>query len=502
MQSIKQPPYIRSNNIDLATWQSAVADTVRKSIIEKGSQAGVCDINKEVMLHGMVQGANLHVARHSAGAPNITEDEALQLFPAEGDKREISPALQSYLSQYFFDAANNLKAGNISKIVIPPVQFPESDYAYAQWLIAAATWQLSANPEKSPYIDWKVAGHDINTFGVVQIPENSKIAIIGDFGTGLNDATMFLIAIIKDQKPDIIIHLGDIYYTGTEAECDLYTQTFKTAFAATGITVPVYSIPGNHEYYTGGFPFFKQVLPMNPKQVASYFCLQTTEGNWQLLAMDTGYNSLHTKTGMSAVKTVAYAPWLQFNEAEWHVNKLENFPGKTILLSHHQLYSASSPINNHLQVVYMTGTDPGCEVPEYLNGNLQAVFSPYYHKVAAWFWGHEHILGIYEDGKAGLAKGRLIGDSGYEEWEGEDPYVITDSPYPYSAQPPIQPDTSTVNWLDLDFEFINHSCAIVQLEGTAATVNYYQYPVLGPHVSIPPINELPPLTRIDFSDAL
>ncbi len=437
------------------------------------------------MLHGMVQGANLHVARHTAGAPNMTEVEAGQFFPVENDKREIGPALHSYLSQYFFEAANDLKAGSISEIVIPPVQFPESDYAYAQWLIAASTWALYANPEKSPYIDWKAEGQDINTFGVVQIPENSKIAIIGDFGTGLNDATMFLMAIIKDQKPDIIIHLGDIYYTGTGEECALYSQTFATAFAATGITVPVYSIPGNHEYYTGGFPFFKQVLPMNPKQVASYFCLQTAGKNWQLLAMDTGYNSLHTKTGLSAVKTVAYGPWLQFSEAEWHVNKLENFPGKTILLSHHQLYSASSSINNHLQVVYMTGTDPGDNVPDYLNRNLQAVFSPYYDKVAAWFWGHEHILGIYEDGKAGLAKGRLIGDSGYEEWEGENPYTVAGSTYPYSAQPPIQPGVSVVNWLDFDFKFINHSCAMVQLDG-----------------SIPPINELPLLTRIDFSDTL
>ncbi|MEP7238453.1 MAG: metallophosphoesterase [Ferruginibacter sp.] len=499
MQPIKQPPYIRSNNIDLAKWQSAVASTVRKSMTEKFQQGSLCDINKDVMLHAMVQGTNLHVARHTADAPLMTDDEATQLLKEETNKYEI--ALQSYLSQYYFSAAQDLKTGKIAKVHAPAF-FPESDYAYIQWGLAAIQWSLDANPESSPYIDWKNEGQDINTFGVVQIPENSKIAIIGDYGTGLNDATMFLTAIIKDQQPDIIIHVGDIYYTGTEDECALYVENFAAAFAAAGKTVPVYSIPGNHEYYSGGGPFFKQVLPMNSKQVASYFCLQTANNSWQLLAMDTGYNSLHTKTGLSAVKTVAYAPWLTFNEAEWHVNKLENFTGKTILLSHHQLYSASSPINNNMQVMYQTDTKP--ETLTYFNGNLQAVFSPYYDRVAAWFWGHEHILGIYRDGNAGLAKGRLIGDSGYEEWEGEGPYVITDSgyPYQYADGKPIQPDASSVKWLLSNFQFINHSCAVVQLDGSSATVNYYQYPVLGPHVSIPPVNKLPPLTRIDFSDTL
>ncbi len=43
----------------------------------------------------------------------------------------------------------------------------------------------------------------------------AKIAIIGDFGTGLSDSFGLLRDVIIDKQADIIIHLGDVYYAGT-----------------------------------------------------------------------------------------------------------------------------------------------------------------------------------------------------------------------------------------------------------------------------------------------
>ena len=60
--------------------------------------------------------------------------------------------------------------------------------------------------------------------------------------------------------------------------------------------------------------------------------------------------------------------------------------------------------------------------PNYLNEALTRGFSPYFDRIAAWFWGHEHNFVVFKDGQSGLKKGRLLGCSAYEETLGEDPY--------------------------------------------------------------------------------
>ena len=123
------------------------------------------------------------------------------------------------------------------------------------------------------------------------------------------------------------------------------------------------------------------------RQQASYFCLRTQPDQWQFLAMDTGYND--------HIPGLPVGPGLQPSEITWHRDKLEKFAGSTILLSHHQLFSANSEINK--------GARP------YVNESLLATFSPYFDRVAAWFWGHEHNFVLFEDGQHGLKRGRLIG---------------------------------------------------------------------------------------------
>jgi hypothetical protein len=43
---------------------------------------------------------------------------------------------------------------------------------------------------------------------------NSKVGIIGDCGTPLDDCALLFKNIIEVDKVDIIIHLGDVYYAG------------------------------------------------------------------------------------------------------------------------------------------------------------------------------------------------------------------------------------------------------------------------------------------------
>ncbi len=73
-------------------------------------------------------------------------------------------------------------------------------------------------------------------------------------------------------------------------------------------------------------------------QKASYFCLRTEDGAWQFLGMDTGYNDRDPTSPM--------APGLQPSELKWHRDKLDRFRGSTIMLSHHQLFSAHAKLGD------------------------------------------------------------------------------------------------------------------------------------------------------------
>ena len=61
------------------------------------------------------------------------------------------------------------------------------------------------------YIDYK----NIEDFGIEYISSKSKIGIIGDFGTGLDDSIELLGNMILKHAVDVIFHLGDVYYAGT-----------------------------------------------------------------------------------------------------------------------------------------------------------------------------------------------------------------------------------------------------------------------------------------------
>jgi 3',5'-cyclic AMP phosphodiesterase CpdA len=512
MKDIKIPPYIRSSNPALARWQSAVAQVARENIQKENPNLSQEEVNQAVFNHPMVLGTNILVSGNQQGNKKLNKKDVEEHLPTQPSKLNLHPLVHAYLSQEVF---NKLQVNPLLETIIKDIDsnintslagFPDSDYAYSQWVNAAKNWFSDAPPDHStPYVNISAHGGASSNFGVYTIPENSKLLILGDFGTGLNDATALLITALKQVKPDIIIHLGDIYYSGTQDECNQFVTTFDTAFKTVfgttsgkaTKTLPVFSLPGNHEYYSGGAGFFKSVITMNKNngfsdldQQASFFSLRTKQNNWQFLGMDTGYNSVSTIIHN-------YAPWLEFNEAAWHQNKLENFDGQTILLSHHQFFSAHEEINGTAGVSYQSGTDQSKLT--YLNGNLEAVFKPYLPKVAAWFWGHEHILNIFASNQQGLAKGRLIGNSGYEEWSGQNPYASTGSTYK-GVTPAVEVGTTSVVWNKKNYDFLNHGFAVVSLDGADADIDYYEYPVFTPNTSMP--DPLPSATQLKFSDTI
>lgn len=327
--------------------------------------------------------------------------------------------------------------------------------------------------ERKPvlYRDWEIEGKNNRDYSVIQheLPDNAKIGLMADWGTGTSDS-VYLLEDMVQKGVDVIIHLGDIYYAGTPYESQkIFDIIEKHAInKQTGKRIPVYMIPGNHDYYSFGYGFYPLIDELNKKlgskykQDASYFCLLNK--NWKFLGMDTGINDYYNflvYTSLDADKITS--PEIKESELVWHMDKLKRFGGKTILLSHHQLFSGNTVVN---------GPKSTQKDYPFVNNRLVQAFLDYSDNISAWFWGHEHNLVIFEDDQLGYKKGRLIGCSGYEERENE---------YPYKHQPgaPIM----NLNYkLDLNYKpevcpnFYNHSYAVITLDGAAATADYYQVP--------------------------
>ena len=279
------------------------------------------------------------------------------------------------------------------------------------WTIALAiylAWKASLDPV--PYVRYS----NLNDF-VIPLPDKPDLVIglIADWGTGLADAKWLLSEVMK-KNPDVLIHLGDIYYAGT---ADEDRQNFLDLINASAPNIPVYTLSGNHDMYSGGDPYYWLLTQLNAtpsllpyRQKASYFCLRSA--NWQILAMDTG---LHDCDPFTVTSNITF---LDPKEAAWHVDKLTNAGGRqTILLSHHQLFTA-----------FGDGIGQGpTGKPLAYNPQLYSVFGPFLNSIALWLWGHEHNFEFFSP-YLGLKKGRCIGASAIPCLKAQNPYGFIQNP--------------------------------------------------------------------------
>jgi hypothetical protein len=452
--------FVRAQDRRLSLWQSSVAENARRDLGEGASALAV-------LSHPLMQATNDHVAAVLAGGGGA----ALQ--PVADDDRRTA----AFLSQLGLEKGMALVDGDTERAGEVDVEFRSYSDIDPGFLLCALTFAeyYTAHDGKLLYNDWKQQGNGDPEYGVIAwtIPDDGVVGIIGDWGTGLDDAKQLLRQVMT-YKPAAIIHLGDIYYSGTPEECRVYyedviTEVFDEHLGE-GNRIPVFSLAGNHEYYALGYGFYPTVKAINDSipgagQVASYFSLRTADGGWQFLAMDTGYGDADP---FDQIDPWYAGPGLHATEVEWLQHQLSSFGGATILLSHHQLFSAHSKLNG------MWSSD---SATPYLNTFLQKAFTPYLESdVAAWLWGHEHNFAVYEDGLFGLAKGRLLGCSAYEELRLSEPYKVNYPEVPYLDQARYR--------VGYEGDYYDHAYAIIDLSKRAqpsdpVSITYYQFPSWG-----------------------
>jgi hypothetical protein len=326
-----------------------------------------------------------------------------------------------------------------------------------------------ASGQKQPYTVYT----DINQYVLTScFPDTAKIAIIGDWGTGMNDGLVLLQQIAANFAPSVLIHVGDIYYAGLPSED---SGNFTALIDEVWPKNPplVFTLDGNHDRYAGtGGGYYPLIASLNKgvglPQPNSYFALRNNF--WQFVAMDTGY---HDTDPWTVASNLTY---LEQSEIDWHLDKIRNNGAGvdssinpsgvrgTILLSHHQLISFTGVGNN-------TAGQPLA-----VNPNLAKAFSPVFNLIDFWLWGHEHDLCIFEPYSMGpgqpLPTCRCVGASAVPMFtpEATSPSNLVIPPSE-SAPPQIVPGTALSN----NGTVFNHAYAIVTLENATLSINYYQF---------------------------
>jgi len=198
------------------------------------------------------------------------------------------------------------------------------------------------------------------------LPSDAVIALFGDWGTGEPTAQRVMQQ-IKAVNPTHAIHLGDVYYSGTPNEEQNRFLKVIDQFGPSPSSCKYLALNSNHEMYSGGYGYFDTILPRFGQE-ASYFNL--TNDNWQLIGIDSAYED----------------HGLQDPQKEWLTAQLQRRGPKSILLSHHQLFSPYESVSDK-------------RLPKKTTDLLASIY--------AWFWGHEHKCIIMGD-HLGI-KARCIG---------------------------------------------------------------------------------------------
>lgn len=297
------------------------------------------------------------------------------------------------------------------------------------WVEAAIKYkEFLLSRGKIPYKRWT----NINDFIIEgKLAANARIGIIGDWGTGQPEARTVLQQ-MANKNLQIAIHLGDIYYSATQFECDNYFwKIWSDVLHLPDSGIVSYTLSGNHDMFCGGGPYYN--LLQNLGQPASYFCLRND--NWQVIAIDTG---LHDSNPDGTQPT-----YLEDTEVQWLRDKIQNRNGRrTILLSHHQLFSAFEDI-------------PGSgAVNQKLYGQLKDLLP----QIDIWLWGHEHNQVIYQSYLGVL--GRCIGHGAF-------PIGVDETPVLTHAEIPVESVKLSGD------PFLDHGYVIVDLDGPEAKLSYF-----------------------------
>jgi len=285
--------------------------------------------------------------------------------------------------------------------------------------VALANWPPTGSPEGDRRVlgafsetdprwlaSWMAEGvrlfrdkHEFNDLSATpaKIADTCRVVLVGDWGSGLPRAQKVareIRKVLDDGKAkgiqQHVVHLGDVYYSGWRHEYERRFLDYWPVRPEEASEISSWSLNGNHDMYSGGHAYF-DVLLADPRfalqERSSYFMLRNT--SWDIVGLDTAYED-----------SALYGP-----QIDWLHETLAQSNRKSMLLSHHQLFSAYEK--------------PSARLAEAIEQVLKGQ-----KPIDAWFWGHEHRCVFYEPVE-NVRHARLIGHGGvpvYMVHQENDPY--------------------------------------------------------------------------------
>jgi hypothetical protein len=292
--------------------------------------------------------------------------------------------LQTYLAEEAADKDRRLQPAGGGTL---EAKFDERDIL--GWASSFFTWLGKLRPH--PWIEAAP--------GATRLPNKARVALFGDWGSGLYGAPVLAKRIEQDRDGyQLVLHLGDTYYSGTDSEIrerllDGWPRVPRAVYR---------TLNGNHEMYTGGNAYFKLALKDFGQQ-ASYFAFEND--HWVLAGLDSAYSD-HDLHG---------------RQDQWLKDVASRLDGrKLVLFSHHQPFS----------LLDAQGPKLVAKLSTLLAGK----------KVHAWYWGHEHHCVLYDEHTAWGLFGRCVGHGGF-------PYFREKKVF--GGQPPAKPEFRKVGGRNL-----------------------------------------------------
>lgn len=433
----------------LSLWQSSVSELYRRSSRPGGLAASPRGIGatpsrfasrEDLMLPVHSVASAIEGAGKPAGIPGHGGKEGAFDFSARFDPlgdcaRAAAHFLWAEIENN--EADSRLYQGELRKAVCDVAGWSECLTTYLEYkaLLEHPIYRPNQNP-------------------VFSLGTKTRLAMIGDWGTG-EDVARNVLEQIAVLKPDVLIHLGDIYYAGTKDEA---RNNFLDICHSILGDIPCYSLCGNHDMYSGGAGYYWLLDQIGQK--ASYFCLKNDD--WMFIGMDTGFhdnNPLNISTNMT--KLVSEHGW---SEAAWHLDQIKSAGSrKLVFLSHHQLFSPFSSVGSVDGVAYA------------YNPNLNEAFASVLPRVEWWFWGHEHTFGVFAP-YIGLRRGRCVGASAVPVFSDQQQYATASGLKTLDGLP--MPGWNPDGVLGTSANMYNNCFAMMTLNGGSATVDYYEVPLL------------------------
>ncbi|MHA6287232.1 metallophosphoesterase family protein [Maricaulis sp. CAU 1757] len=232
--------------------------------------------------------------------------------------------------------------------------------------------------------------------------DECRIALVGDWGTGKFDAGGYdpatdVLAAIEQQKPDYIIHLGDVYYAGTETAPP--PEEESKHFLSMWPDMPPgrsFTLNSNHEMYGGANGYFNVALgrtaseptPFAHQNGFSYFAL--TMGDTAIVGLDAAYfdpSALYMEGGLGELTGPKADPQYDFL--------------RRIAAAHSNL-----TLLTHQTAMTMDGTT----LLPLWSDVTQVVDAK---QIRLWYWGHIHMGIAYSDGSVLGQKGIRTGCAGH-----------------------------------------------------------------------------------------